>query len=283
MPAKIYSILCTKGGVGKTTVCTNLSAILADMGQRVLLVDTDPQQSLSRAYPIQEQAPFGLTQLYRHANAEGCISKTVIPNMDIVINDDSGGDKGVIANFLRESFMHIQYLYIALQGVKDNYDYILIDTQGAKGSVQEESIIYASDVILSPVPPQVLDSREFVIGTVGLINKFKPKPGFPNLLGKPVPPMRILINKWNRTSNAYAISNYLRAEFDRSIDAQITVLNTVIPELQVYAEAVGKNIPVHRYETSRRGATSSALTTMLELVYELEPKLMGISPTWTTK
>lgn len=279
MPAKTYGIVCTKGGVGKTTVCANLSAILADMGQRVLIVDADPQQSLSRVYPILEQAPFGLTQLYRNANPEGCISKTIISNLDIVINDDPGGDNGAITNFLRESFTHFQYLHIALQNVKDEYDYILIDTQGAKGIVQE-SVIFASDVLLSPVKPQVLDSREFIFGTVELINKFKPKPGFPSVTGKPLPPVRVLINLWDRTSNADAISNHLRSEFDRQIDGHITVLNTLIPALQVYAEAIGKCIPVHRYETSRRGNTRSALTTMVELVYELEPKLMGTSPAW---
>jgi chromosome partitioning related protein ParA len=57
MPAnpKIYGVICTKGGVGKTTMAANLGAILADMGQRVLLVDADPQQSLSRVYPIKQQ------------------------------------------------------------------------------------------------------------------------------------------------------------------------------------------------------------------------------------
>jgi chromosome partitioning related protein ParA len=81
MPAKskIYGIICTKGGVGKTTISANLGAILADMDQRVLLVDADPQQSLSRVYPIDQQANFGLTQVYRSASAAGCISKTAIP------------------------------------------------------------------------------------------------------------------------------------------------------------------------------------------------------------
>ena len=67
MPAKTFGVICTKGGVGKTTVSANMGAILADMGQRVLLVDADPQQSLSRVYPIEVKAAFGLTQLYRNA------------------------------------------------------------------------------------------------------------------------------------------------------------------------------------------------------------------------
>jgi len=280
MPAKTFGVICTKGGVGKTTVSANLGAILADMGQRVLLVDADPQQSLSRVYPLHTQSPFGLTQLYRNANPKDCISKTVIANLDIVINDDPGSDNGAITNLLRESVTHFQHLYVALQVVRDQYDYILIDTQGAKGIVQE-SVIFAADILLSPVRPQVLDSREFIHGTVELINKFKPKPGFISMTGRPLPPVKVLINLWDRTSNADAISRYLRAEFDRQADGQITVLNTLIPDLHVYAEAIGLCMPVHRHEVTRRGVTRSANATMLELVYELEPKLIGMEPSWS--
>jgi chromosome partitioning related protein ParA len=279
MPAKTFGVICTKGGVGKTTVSANMGAILADMGQRVLLVDADPQQSLSRVYPIDIKANFGLTQLYRNATPEGCVSKTVIQNLDIVINDDPGGDNGAITNFLRESVTHFQHLYVALQAIKDQYDYILIDTQGAKGIVQE-SVIFAADILLSPVKPQVLDSREFIHGTVELINKFKPKPGFTSMTGRALPPVKVLINMWDRTSNADAISRYLRAEFDRETDGQITVLNTFIPALHIYADSIGRCIPVHRHETTRRGTSRPALETMIELVYELEPKLLGMEPVW---
>lgn len=278
MPAKTYGVICTKGGVGKTTVTAFTGAILADMGQRVLLVDADPQQSLSRFYPIKAQAPFGLTQLYRNANPEGCISKTTISNLDIVINDDSGGDNGAITNFLRESFTHIQYLHAALQNLSDLYDYILIDTQGAKGIIQE-SVIFAADILLSPVKPQILDSREFIHGTVDLINKFKPKPGFTSMTGRALPPVKVLINMWDRTVNADQVSRYLRSEFDRQIDGYITVLNTIIPQLKIYAEAAGKREPVHRHEQAR-ATTTPALITMMELIFELEPKLLGTEPSW---
>ncbi len=173
MPAKIYGVICTKGGVGKTTVSANLGAILADMGQRVLLVDADPQQTLSRMYPISIKAPFGLAQLYRNANSEGCISKTIYPNLDIVINDDLSSDNGAITNFLRESVVHFQHLFVALQAIDDQYDYILIDTQGVRGSLVQESVIFAATILLSPVEPDVLGSREFIHGTVALINKFR--------------------------------------------------------------------------------------------------------------
>jgi chromosome partitioning related protein ParA len=277
MPAKskIYSVICTKGGVGKTTIAANIGAILADMRQRVLLVDADPQQSLSRIYPIESQAEFGLIQVYRSASTVGCISKTIIPNLDIILNDDPHGEH--IVGFLRESYVNFQHLYVALQSL--DYDYILIDTQGAKGVVQE-SAICAADVLLSPIKPKVMDVREFIHGTIELVNKFRPRPGFASVTGRPLPPIRVIVNMWDRTGTSSNVVAEMRSMFDKEVDGQVTVLNTTIPQLNAYAEANGRGIPVHRYEVSRSGPTKSAFYTMLELIEELEPKLLGIRPQW---
>lgn len=284
--SKIYGIICTKGGVGKTTTCANLGAIIADMHSsvlpadmqpRVLLVDADPQQSLSRYYDLIQKAPFGLSQVYATADAAGCISKTTIPNLDIILNDDYGSE-GKIPNFLRKSILHFQHLRHALE--KLTYDYILIDTQGASGIVQE-SVIMAADVLLCPIKPQVLDSREFIFGTVELVKKFQPKPGFYSVTGRPMPPIKVLINLWDRTSTAAEVTNHLRCEFDKETDGHVTVLNTVIPTLKAYSEAAGLGIPAHRHEISRDGPTKSAFDTMLALVRELEPKLMDYTPVWS--
>jgi chromosome partitioning related protein ParA len=280
MPAKskIYAIICTKGGVGKTTITANLGAILADMNQRVLLVDADPQQTLSRVYPIEYQAPFGLYQVYRATSTKDCISKTSIPNLDIVLGDDPNGERTTA--FLRESLVHFQHLYVALQSL--DYDYILIDTQGAKGVIQE-SVICAADVLVSPIKPQVLDTREFIHGTVELVNKFKPRPGFMSVTGRPLPPIRVLFNMWDRTSTASNIISEMRSKFSQEVDDQVTVLNTVVSQLKPYSEASGLGIPVHRYEIGRSGPTKSAFFTMLDLICELEPKLLGLKPQWKTE
>lgn len=66
--AKTYGVVSTKGGVGKTSFCAQFGGILADMGQRVLLVDADFQQSLSRYYRIGQAARHGLRKLVTTAD-----------------------------------------------------------------------------------------------------------------------------------------------------------------------------------------------------------------------
>lgn len=63
MASMIVTVCSTKGGVGKTTLAANLGGLLADLGQRVLLIDADVQPTLSSFYAITFRAPQGLTTL----------------------------------------------------------------------------------------------------------------------------------------------------------------------------------------------------------------------------
>ena len=57
-----FTVLSTKGGVGKTTLTANLGAVLAGMGLRVLLIDADVQPSLSKFFPLENlKPPHGLS------------------------------------------------------------------------------------------------------------------------------------------------------------------------------------------------------------------------------
>ena len=89
--ALTLTIVSTKEGVGKTMVAANLAALLADIRQRVLLVDADPQPTLSGYYPIADLAAGGLTRLIVDASAEGTVSRTHIAGLDIVVSDDPEG------------------------------------------------------------------------------------------------------------------------------------------------------------------------------------------------
>ena len=88
-----FTVISTKGGVGKTTLTANLGALLADMGMRVLMIDADVQPSLSKFYPLSDPKPSaGLTEvLVRGELTAECITPTIYQNLDIVVSDDPEG------------------------------------------------------------------------------------------------------------------------------------------------------------------------------------------------
>lgn len=62
-------VIGTKGGIGKTTIVANLGAILADMGFRVLIIDADPQASVSKYFKLHHKAPNGIVEFLLGENS----------------------------------------------------------------------------------------------------------------------------------------------------------------------------------------------------------------------
>ena len=276
--ARIYGIVSTKGGVGKTSLAANLGGILADMNQKVLLVDGDYQQTLSSYFRIREQAPNGLFSLITQANPTGCISQTTIDNLDIVLSDDPSGK---LSDWFKESTSHVYYLTAALKKLDDDYDYIFLDSQGARGILQE-SIILASDTLLSPIVPDVLESREFIRGTLQLLKSLEPPLGVPVPIPN-IPPLLGLIYRQDRTANAIQIASAIRKQFYNESRGKITILDTFVPFMSAYKKASAASLPVHRVEVNRQGPTPSAHDTFLALVHELLPHLSDVKPLWNTQ
>ncbi len=260
------TIVSTKGGVGKTTLTANLGGLLADLGQRVLLIDADVQPTLSSYYPLQFRAAGGLSDLITRSTPVDVISRTVFERLDIAVSDDP---EGRLQNWLlytpdgRPRLKHI-----LLSALDSAYDVILIDTQGAVGPLQDTAVL-AADLILSPIPPEILSAREFARGTLEMIDRLRPMAR----LGAPVAPLRGLIYRQDRTLDARRIAQELRAESFAPSRGAITILNTVVPATVAYREAATQRVPVHHHEPHRTGATPSAARTMLALVDELFPHL----------
>jgi chromosome partitioning related protein ParA len=95
MMALITTVFSTKGGCGKTTTTANLGGILASLGYQVLLIDADPQPTLSSYFPIKHASPGGVTPLVRSESGfdiSSCISETMTPGLSIIRSDDPNGD-----------------------------------------------------------------------------------------------------------------------------------------------------------------------------------------------
>jgi len=266
-----FTVTSTKGGVGKTTLTANLGALLADMGLRVLLIDADVQPSLSKYFPLATSRPTaGLTEvIVRGEVTDPCITATMYQNLDIVVSDDPEGN---LPHWLLNRIDRGFRLRFALQSpvVTDVYDCVLIDTQGAIGPLQDAAVL-AADILISPITPEMLSAREFKDGTMGLLDRLEPG----SALGATLCPMKAVIYRQDRTTDARVIANGIRDDFIK-FKARASVLDTVVPHAKAYKEAATLRIPVHRHERKREGVTPSASTVMHQLAWELIPSLQGV-------
>jgi chromosome partitioning related protein ParA len=269
-------IVSTKGGVGKTTLTANLGAFLADLGQRVLLIDADPQPTLSSFFPLDYQAPAGLTRLLVEARTEDVISRTTITGLDLVYSDDP---EGKLRDWIRDAVdgrVRLKHL-LARPAFEAHYDLILIDTQGAVGPWQD-SAVAAADLLLSPIPPEMLSAREFVRGTVGMLARLEPM----KYLGAPIGPLRGLVYRMDRTVDARRIADELRSESFLPSKGAISILETGVPAAVAYRESATAKVPVHRLDPRRRGVTPCAAEVLAALASELFPHLSESVRHWQT-
>lgn len=265
-----FTVISTKGGVGKTTLTANLGALFADMGLRVLMIDADVQPSLSKFYPLKDSEPSaGLTEMIvRGELTAGCISSTSHPTLDIVVSDDP---EGTLPHWLLNRIDRGFRLRMALNApaLADDYDCVLIDTQGAVGPLQDAAAL-AADILVSPITPEILSAREFRDGTMELLDRLGPS----SALGATLGPMKAVIYRQDRTNDERMIAAGIREDFIK-LKGRVTVLDTVVPHAKAYKEAATLRLPVHRHERKREGTMPSAYTVMHSLAWELIPSLEG--------
>lgn len=258
-------IVSTKGGVGKTTLAANLGAILADFGLRVLLIDTDPQASLSKYYELKHESEFGLVEMILDGELSALkVSETILPNLSIVLSNDSSGK---IQQTLPQRVDRGARIKVALfnQYVCDNFDVAIIDTQGAVGALQDAAV-YACNDLLSPISPDILSAREFQAGTLEMLERLDAGRAIGLVPGN----MKALIYKMDQTRNAKAISNEIKQSF-MEFNGKVRMLNTVIRSAKAYTEAATKRIPAHCHEFKSAGKSDSAYLAMHHLAWELFP------------
>ncbi|MET9021428.1 ParA family protein [Actinopolymorpha sp. NPDC004070] len=147
-PARILAIVNQKGGVGKTTTAINLGASLAELGRRVLLVDFDPQASLTIGLGIDPLALEATTYdmvIDRDVTAEDIRVKTAVDGMDLLPSDISlsGAEIQLVTEVARETTLARQ-----LEVLRPEYDLILIDCQPSLGLLTVNALTAADGVII---------------------------------------------------------------------------------------------------------------------------------------
>lgn len=152
---RIYTLANQKGGVGKTTTAINLGAYLAQMGQRVLVVDLDPQANATSSLGVDKRAVQGSTY---HALLNGDIPVSSVlfnERLQLALLPSSPSLAGAEIELVEESGREFR-LRRALESVNGTYDYILIDCPPSLGILTVNGLIAARDGVLVPVQCEYL-------------------------------------------------------------------------------------------------------------------------------
>lgn len=239
---KTIAIANQKGGVGKTTTAINLAASLAMNRKRVLLIDADPQANATSGLGIDPKQMTSTIYecLVDEYPMQGAAVGTCVEGLDIVGSriDLVGAELELINKADRENVLRS-----AIDGVKQNYDYILIDCSPSLGLITVNALTAADSVII-PVQAEyfALEGISKLLNTVRII-KSKLNPG-----------LRIegfLLTMYDaRLRLANQIYEELKSHFADM------VFNTVIPRNIKLSEAPSHGLPAIIYDPSSRGATS---------------------------
>jgi chromosome partitioning protein len=164
----IIAIANQKGGVGKTTLCASLSTELAIAGNRVLMIDADPQANLTKYFLTPEKVTTSLSNsLLSNSPLANETLTTAVLNLSIVPSRIS------LASFEREPPQAMAELKQHIKSVASDYDFILIDTPPHFGLLLSASLV-AANYVLVPVEsaPFALDGLNDLLEVIEKMRQF---------------------------------------------------------------------------------------------------------------
>ncbi|MEK5186963.1 AAA family ATPase [Solibacillus sp. FSL R5-0691] len=237
---RIIAIANQKGGVGKTTTSVNLSACLAFLGKKVLIIDIDPQGNASSGLGVRkgdlESCVYDV--LINDEDIKGVIQQTDVENLYIVPATISlaGAEIELVSTISREV-----RLKKSLQEIKNNFDFIIIDCPPSLGLLTINALT-ASDALIIPVQCEyyALEGLSQLLSTVRLVQKH---------LNKELMIDGVLLTMLDaRTNLGLQVIDEVKRYF------QDKVYRSIIPRNVRLSEAPSHGKPVILYDAKSRGA-----------------------------
>jgi len=238
--AKVIAIANQKGGVGKTTTAVNLSSCLAFKGKKVVIIDIDPQGNTTSGLGIDKKT-IGKSiydVIINDEDIESALLKTAVENLYLCPSNIQlvGAEVELVSFISRET-----RLKIAIEKIRNKYDFILIDCPPSLGLLTLNALT-AADTILVPIQCEyyALEGLSQLMNTVKLVQRHL-NPGL-DVEG-------VVLTMFDaRTNLSMQVVEDVKQYFRNK------VYRTIIPRNVRLSEAPSFGLPIILYDPKSKGA-----------------------------